>query len=89
MANFLILFVEIFFNILIIALFIRILLSWFRISEDNIFIQILFNITNPILLPFQKIIPPLGMIDFSPIAAFIALEIVRELLIFAIRLIFK
>ncbi|MBU2595264.1 YggT family protein [Patescibacteria group bacterium] len=89
MANFLTLFIDIFFNILIIALFIRILLSWFRISEDNIFIQILFNITNPILLPFQKIIPPLGMIDFSPIAAFIALEIVRELLIFAIRLIFK
>lgn len=89
MQNFLILFLNIFFNLLIIALFIRILLSWFRISEDNFFVQILFNITNPILLPFQKIIPPVGMIDFSPIAAFIALEIVRELLIFAIRLIFK
>ena len=87
MQNFLILFINIFFNLLIIALFIRILLSWFRVAEDNFFVQILFNITNPILLPFQKIIPPIGMIDFSPIAAFIALEIIRELLIFLIRLI--
>lgn len=89
MQNFIILFINIFFNLLIIALFIRILLSWFRVAEDNFFVQILFNITNPILLPFQKIIPPMGMIDFSPIAAFIALEIVRGLLIFAIGLIFK
>jgi YggT family protein len=89
MQSFLILFINIFFNLLIIALFIRILLSWFRVAEDNFLVQILFNITNPILLPFQKIIPPVGMIDFSPIAAFIALEIVRELLIFAIKLIFK
>jgi YggT family protein len=89
MVNFLILFINIFFNILIVALFIRILLSWFRVAEDNFLVQILFNITNPILLPFQKIIPPVGMIDFSPIAAFITLEIVRELLTFVIRLIFK
>ena len=88
MQSFIILFVSIFFNILIIALFVRIILSWFRISEENPLIQILFEITNPILLPFQKIIPPVGMIDFSPIAAFITLEIVRELLIFLIKSIF-
>ena len=88
MQSFLILFINIFFNLLIIALFIRILLSWFRIAEDNFFVQVLFDITNPILLPFQKIIPPVGMIDFSPIAAFIALEIIRELIIFGIKLIF-
>lgn len=88
MQSFLILFINILFNLLIIVLFIRIILSWFRISEDNALVQILFNITNPILLPFQKIIPPLGMIDFSPIAAFIALEILKELLIFVIKIIF-
>jgi len=88
MANFLILFINIFFNLLIAALFIRIILSWFQVSGDNFLVQILLNITNPILLPFQKIIPPIGMMDFSPIAAFIVLEIIRELLIFAVRLIF-
>lgn len=88
MVNFLILFINILFNLLIIAIFIRIILSWFRVAEDNTLVKILFDITNPILLPFQKIIPPMGMIDFSPIAAFIALEILKELLIFAIRLIF-
>lgn len=88
MQYFLILFINILFNLLIVALFIRILLSWFRISEENALVKILFDITNPILLPFQKIIPPVGMLDFSPIVAFIALEIIRELLIFAIKLIF-
>jgi YggT family protein len=80
-------FINIFFNLLIIALFIRIILSWFSISEDNFLIKVLNDITNPILLPFQKIIPPVGMIDFSPIAAFIALEVAKELILFIIGLI--
>lgn len=80
-------FINIFFNLLIVALFIRIILSWFRISEENILIKVLNEVTDPILLPFQKIIPPVGMIDFSPIAAFIALEVVKELILFIIGLI--
>jgi len=86
--SFLITFINIFFNLLIVLLFVRVLLSWFRISENNVFIHILASITDPILLPFQKIIPPAGGIDFSPIVAFIALEIIRELLVFLVRLIF-
>ena len=86
--NFVVTFIDVFFNLLIVAIFIRVLLSWFRIDPDNSLIKIINQLTDPILLPFQKIIPPLGMIDFSPIVALIALEILKELLIFGIKLIF-
>lgn len=86
--SFLILFINILFNIIIVALFIRIILSWFRVSPENFFIGLIIDITNPLLLPFQRIIPPVGMLDFSPIAAFITLEILRKLLIFGIKFVF-
>ncbi len=35
------------------------------------FVDIIFELTQPILAPFQRLIPPLGMFDFSPIILFI------------------
>ncbi len=36
--------------------------------------QFLARICEPYLEPFRRIIPPLGMIDFSPIVAFFVLN---------------
>jgi YggT family protein len=35
--------------------------------------RFLVNATDPLLLPLRRIIPPLGMVDISPIVAFIIL----------------
>ncbi|TFE03564.1 YggT family protein [Jeotgalibacillus sp. R-1-5s-1] len=56
------------------ALIIYILLSWFPNARESSFGQILGRICEPYLEPFRKIIPPLGMIDISPIVAIIALN---------------
>lgn len=69
-----------FFTILIWIMIVRILLSWFpNINWYNQPFKALKDITDPILEPFRKIIPPISGIDFSPIAAFLALEIIREI----------
>lgn len=41
--------------------------------------------TDPYLNLFRKIIPPLGILDISPIFAFFSISILKDLIIFLIR----
>lgn len=56
----------------------RILLSWVRHDPRNPIIRFIYEITEPFLGLFRRIIPPIGMIDVSPIAAFIVLDLIRR-----------
>ncbi|MED3552266.1 YggT family protein [Cytobacillus praedii] len=56
------------------ALIIYILLSWFPGARESAIGQFLAKICEPYLEPFRKIIPPLGMIDISPIVAILVLK---------------
>ncbi|HYK72533.1 MAG TPA: YggT family protein [Pseudoneobacillus sp.] len=56
------------------ALIIYILLSWFPNARESSFGQLLSRICEPYLEPFRRIIPPLGMIDISPIVAILVLR---------------
>ncbi|MFH1593744.1 MAG: YggT family protein [Candidatus Omnitrophota bacterium] len=67
---------EMIFNILYFLLVIRIILSWFGVNPYNDLVQILMKITEPILAPFRRLPLQFGMMDFSPILAFIALRVV-------------
>lgn len=58
----------------LIALFARIILSWFPISPDSPFATIfgfLYTITEPVLGPIRRMLPPMGVggmaLDLSPI----------------------
>lgn len=64
------------------AILARILLSWVDRSPypDNRFKEILFQITDPILEPLRRNIPPVGMFDISPIFAFVILGVISDLL---------
>ncbi|MEW5761670.1 MAG: YggT family protein [Bacillota bacterium] len=59
----------------------RVLLSWVRHNPNNPIIRFIYEITEPVLGLFRRIIPPIGMLDISPIVAFIALDLTRYLLI--------
>lgn len=63
-------------SILKYAILIRILLSWINPhGGGGKAYQIIHEITEPIMRPFRNLIPRVGMIDFSPIAAFFALDL--------------
>ncbi|KAF3884296.1 MULTISPECIES: YggT family protein [Nostocales] len=65
-----------------ILLIIRVLLSWFpNISWGNQPFAALSQITDPYLNLFRSIIPPLGGMDFSPILAFLLLNVLSSLLL--------
>lgn len=54
-----------------------ILMSWFPNARDTAIGQFLGRVVEPYLEPFRKFIPPLGMIDISPIVAILALHFAR------------
>jgi YggT family protein len=61
---------------------IRVLLSWVRIDPYHPAIRILYQITDPVLEPLRRVIPPIGgTIDISPVVALIILEIVHRIVI--------
>jgi YggT family protein len=55
-----------------------ILLSWFPNARDSSIGNLLSKVVEPYLAIFRRFIPPLGMIDLSPIVALIALFFVEQ-----------
>nr|WP_295973967.1 YggT family protein [uncultured Bacillus sp.] len=56
------------------ALIIYILMSWFPNARDTKIGQFLTQICEPYLGPFRRIIPPIGILDISPLVAFFVLN---------------
>jgi YggT family protein len=54
-------------------IFIRIIFSWGMVSYVNPAMRFLVNVTDPLLVPLRRLIPPLGVFDISAIVAFILL----------------
>lgn len=77
--------IELIFTFFYLAIMARIILSWFRIDPYHPVSMFLFRVTEPILAPFRRIIPPIGMIDISPIVAIIVLGIVQQVLVFIVQ----
>ncbi|HEV2913425.1 MAG TPA: YggT family protein [Pyrinomonadaceae bacterium] len=59
-------------------IFMRIIFSW-GASETNRLMLFLVRATDPILVPFRRIIPPLGMFDISPIVVLFLLRLLQEM----------
>lgn len=54
----------------------RIILSWVQIPYNPV-VKFIYEVTEPFLGIFRKIIPPVGMIDLSPIVALFALHLLE------------
>ena len=64
-------------TILIIA---RAVLSWFSPRPVNILAIYLYRVTELFLAPLCRIIPRIGMIDFSPLVAILLLQLISAIL---------
>ena len=62
-------------SILILALFVRVLSSWFPISPYSRWIRWAYVLTDWMIRPLQRIIPRVGMFDISPIVAWLLLRL--------------
>jgi YggT family protein len=65
------------FTVLTVALFIRVISSWFGISPFRPWMRPVVLLTDWIINPIRRILPPFGMIDFSPLVAWLVLSLAR------------
>ncbi len=78
--DFVITFVNLFFTILTFAILARALLSWITVDPYNPAVRFLYQITEPIMAPLRRVIPPIGgAIDITPIVALILITIVQRI----------
>lgn len=65
------------------AILIRVLWSWIDRSPypTNAFTRVLWAVTEPILEPLRRVIPPLAMFDISPIVAIFLLQILTRIVV--------
>ena len=54
-----------------------IILSWVAPGSSHPAIYMLYQITEPVMAPFRKLLPPKGGMDFSPILVFILINVVQ------------
>jgi YggT family protein len=66
------------FNILMFALIVRVLGSWIGIGQYNKWMRPFYLMTEWLLAPLRRILPPIGMMDFSPLVAWFLLSILRR-----------
>ncbi|MBS1784831.1 MAG: YggT family protein [Acidobacteria bacterium] len=62
----------------VILIFIWAIMSWFNPDPRNPVVRVVDSLVEPIMLPFQKLIPPIGGLSLSPLVAILVLEWINE-----------
>jgi YggT family protein len=65
------------FTVLMAAILIRVIGSWFGIGPYRKWMRPFYVLTNWLIDPIRRILPPLGVIDFSPMVAWLVLYVIR------------
>lgn len=65
------------FSLLMVAILIRVIASWFGVSSYNRWMRPFVVTTDWLIEPIRRVLPPMGMIDLSPMVAWLLLWIVR------------
>ena len=76
-------FVDVFILVYVLLIFVFVLTSWIRLPYSpllNRLQRFLYDVCDPYLRLFRRILPPLGPIDISPIVAVITLFVIQRVL---------
>ncbi|HLU09177.1 MAG TPA: YggT family protein [Oceanobacillus sp.] len=66
------------FELIVVA---RVLLSWFpNIDRSNPLVQLVFDITEPVLRPIRDLLPQGMMLDLSPLIVILILNVLMQVL---------
>ncbi len=68
-----------FFNLLFFAILIRVILSWVSPGVHSPVTAVLWSVTEPVMAPVRRVIPPIGGLDISPLFVLIGLQALRML----------
>ena len=61
-------------NLIFWLVLIRVIISWVNPTANNPMMMVIYQVTEPIMAPFRRIIPPIGGLDLSPIVLIVGLQ---------------
>src|SRR5262252_8783627 len=67
--------------LLVTAFLLRVLLPLVRANMRNPLSQAVLRVTNPLVLPFRRILPPIGRMDTASVVALLLVQLVTTLII--------
>jgi YggT family protein len=65
---------------LLVLFIFRFISSWF-VFHQKTFLGFVMKVTNPIMIPFQKLIPPIGMFDISAMVVLLLISFLQVLVL--------
>ena len=80
-------FVDVFITVYILLILVYVLSSWIRLPYNpwlNRIQRFLYDVCEPYLRLFRRVLPPLGPIDLSPVVAIIVLYVIRSVVVRAL-----
>jgi YggT family protein len=80
-----ILIIDLAYRILFAALIVRVIAAWFGMFRYSRWVRPAYILTDWIVGPIGRVVPPLGAVDLSPLVAMFALSIVRQILLSSLR----
>ena len=73
--------VELLIDIFLLAVIIRVVLSWLNPDPFNPAVALIERLTDPIMRPAQRLVPPISGVDLSPMVVIIGLVLLQMLVI--------
>jgi len=73
--------VDLTYRVLFIALAVRVIGSWFGVGRYRRWMRPAYALTDWMIEPLRRVVPPVGMIDFTPLIAIVLLWLARGLLL--------
>ena len=62
----------------LVAMIVMVIVSWVAPNSHNPAAELAWQISEPVLAPFRRIVPNLGGMDISPIFAFLAIQVIQS-----------
>ena len=56
-----------------------VVVSWINVPRHHPAVRLLHRLTEPVLAPIRKVLPPMGGMDFSPLVLPIGLRVLASL----------
>ncbi len=77
--------VQLLFELYIVVLLARVLLSWVQVDPRNPLVNLINQVTEPLLAPIRRVLPQSGPMDFSPMVAFIVVLVAEQIVLSLLR----
>jgi YggT family protein len=72
--------IDLVFWLLNLAILLRVLFSWINPDPYNALVRLVYQVTEPILAPLRRYIPPIAGLDITPMVAIVFLELLHRII---------